>query len=68
MLAQRVPDVYDFGVLRHGIKSKMENKKHPGGTEKQRNKAFDEHAKKNAPVRTFTFSTEELPKEKERLG
>jgi hypothetical protein len=60
MLASRVPDVYDFGILHHGMK---DHEKYPyGGTEEERNKVFDEQAKRNEPARTFTFKTEELLK------
>lgn len=56
LLASRVPDVYRFDILRHGIE---DHEKYPyGGTEKQRNKAFEEDANRKKPERTFPFDTE----------
>ncbi len=60
MLASKIDDVYDFDILNHGLK---DQEKYPyGGTERQRNKAFDDDAFQKRPARTFTFNTEELLK------
>jgi hypothetical protein len=58
MVASRVKDEYDWDIITQGIKGLTKEKY--GGTETERQKAFEQDVFQKRPARTFTFDTEEL--------